>query len=288
MKKVNIVLAVLLAIALAAPATALTVTAGVDLWETSNNGGAYIDFSDDGIPAGTFCDSFPGFTGKIPVKGKRVKSSPDLGTTDTIIERLNDVDLQVGGPAGHVDIVIRVLSLQATERFSACGESWAVDAYTNPDDQPTSKLSIKATSGAGGSFSANLDVNGTVRFVSAKGTVTITDKVNLVTTNASWASDVKRGVKAAGPIKVDSNGDGVEDLSLPGTSNFHPGWNGTIPTPVPHSGPHPTQPPQPCAASTTTSSSAVIGAPNPTPIPACSTPVIINETQPVTGIVLSE
>jgi hypothetical protein len=284
MKKVTIVLAVL-AIALASPALALNVTAGVDLWETSDNGGAYIDFRDNPIPAGTFCDAFPGFSDIIPVKGKRIKSTPDLGTTDTIIERLNDVDLQVGGPAGHVDIVIRVLSLQGKAAFSACGESWAVDAYTDPDQQTTSKLSVKATSTGGGSFSANLDVNGTVRFVSSKGTVTITDKVNLVTNDASWATNPKRGVKAAGPIKVDSNGDGIEDLGLPGTSNFHPGWNGGTPVPVPHSGPHPTQPPQPCVVATTPSSAVVV---QPQPTPNCSTPVIINEIQPVNGVLIGD
>lgn len=290
MKRVTTVLAVVLAIALAAPASALTVTAGIDVWETANNGGAYIDFRDNGgIPKGTFCDSFPGFNGIIPVKGKRVTSSPSLGTTDTIIERLNDVDLQVGGAAGEVDIKIRVLSLEATESFSACGETWAVDAYTDPDNQPISKLSIKALNNAGGSFSANLDVNGTVRFVSSKGTYTVTDKVTLVTTDASWAVNPKRAVKAAGPIKVDSNGDGQEDLDLPGTANFHPGWNGNVPVPVPHTGPHPTLPPQPCVVSSTPSSSLATGdaavvVVQPQPIPACSTPVIINETQPVIAL----
>lgn len=285
MKRLISLLVVVLAIAIAAPAMALTLSPGIDVWETSRDG-AYIDFSDNPIPAGTFCADSPAFSGQIPVRGRRLNASPDLGSTDTIIERLNGVDLEVGGAAGAVDIAIRVLSVAG--RFTACGSSWAVDAYTDPNNQPTSKLLVKATSSSGGTFSANLDVNGTVRFVSDKGTITLTDKVNLVTNNASWATNPPGSVKTAGPVKVDSNADGVQDLALPGTSNFHPGWNGPIPVPVPHSGPHPTLPPAPCSTTTTTttalSDGGVVHAPAPTPVPHCTKPVIVTEVTPISVI----
>jgi hypothetical protein len=48
-----------------------------------------------------------------------------------------------------------------------------------------------------------------------------------------------------GPLSVDSDDNGSLDLPLPGTSNFHPGYCGNTPVPVPHSGPHPTEPPVP-------------------------------------------
>lgn len=276
------VLAALLAAAFAVPATAqtFTVTAGVDLWQTANTG-AYIDFSNNPIPAGTFCPGSPAFAGQIPVKGRNLNANQNLGTTDTIIERTGDAIVTVNGPKVQTNIYMRVLSLVATNPFNTCGVAWTVDAYTKPYAQPLSTLWIKATSTAGGTFDADLNVDGSVRFVSSLGTVIIQDLVNLKTLNACWATNPRNAIKATNPLKVDSDADGIQDTVLPGTTNFHPGWCGNTATPVPHSGPHPTTPPTPCTiivnpALTDDNTKAVAQ-----PAPACAEPVIVSETQPI-------
>ena len=278
------VLAALLAAAVAVPATAqtLTVTAGVDLWQTANTG-AYIDFSNNPIPAGTFCAGSPAFAGQIPVKGRVLTANQNLGTTDTIIERTGNATLTIGGPAARVDIYMRVLSLVGVNTFNVCGVSWSVDAYTKPYAQPLSNLWIRATSTTGGTFDADLNVDGTVRFVSSRGTVQVNDLVNLKTVNACWATNPRGSIKASNPLKVDSDADGVIDLTLPGTTNFHPGWCGNTATPVPHSGPHPTTPPVPCTVVvnplTGDDNDRAVAAP--APIPACPISTTVEMIEPI-------
>lgn len=289
MKRSISLIAALLAAALAVPATAQTfvVTAGVDLWQTANTG-AYIDFSNNPIPAGTFCAGSPAFAGQIPVKGRTLTANQNLGTTDTIIQRLANASVTVGGASTQVPITMRVLSLVGTNTYNICGVAWSVDVYTNPYAQPASTLWIRASSTAGGTFDADLNVDGTVRFVSSLGTVIIKDFVNLKTVNACWATNPRGAIKATNPLNVDSDADGIIDLTLPGTTNFHPGWCGNTATPVPHSGPHPTTPPVPCTVVT-----PALGENDGTkavaqPIPICAEPVIVSETEPIKVIDASQ
>ena len=222
------------------------IPAGIDVWKTVANGTA-VDFSNNPIPAGTFCSGSAAFSGTIPMKGKMIKASPSLGTTDTIVERLEDAFVPVGGE-DTVDIRIVALSMKSQSPYQACGVDWDVDVYLDPDDQDITSLTIRRTNAAGGTFDATLSVWASVRFISSLGTVIVNDHVSLQTTSASWASNPTGAVNVAGPIAIDTNCDGEFDTTVPGTSNFHPGYNGNTPVQVNHSGPHPTLPPKKCTA----------------------------------------
>lgn len=222
---------------LASPASALTIQAGIDLFMTIP-GHTVVDFSDNPIPAGAFCSNSPAFTGQIALKGQPLVASPSLGTTDTIVERLHDVDVFPGGPAANVAIQIRALSMVGEELFRACGTEWSVQVSADPAAQRISSMSIEATSKSGGVFDSQLDVSGTITFTSTRGTVVINDDLQLKGFGSSWMADVPatRAANAA-PIKVDrvavdTNADGKLDLALRGTSNFHAGWNGALQVPV--------------------------------------------------------
>lgn len=284
------VLAALLAAALAVPATAqttLTVRAGIDLWQSAT--GSAIVFADNPIPAGTFCAGSPAFAGQIPVTGRRIAANQNLGYTDTILVRPSDLTLTVGGQAAQTSLMMQVLSVVGT--YSACGVTWNVDAFADPDTQPASTISIKATSSTGGTFDATLNVAGTVRFVSSLGTVLLKDDVKLVTTGACWATSSRNAVKATSPVKVDSDADGVLDLTLLGTSNFHAGWcpgTGTNPPTaqiVTHTGPHPVKPPPPCAIATALTESDNSRA---VALPACPIAEPVEMIEPIKVIEVSQ
>src|ERR1043166_1593525 len=83
------VLALFLA-ALPAAAADPVIQRGIDPWTTVPEL-TYANFEVNPIPAGFFCATYPGFTDQIWLKGVPLASdSPALGTTDTIVERLDN------------------------------------------------------------------------------------------------------------------------------------------------------------------------------------------------------
>ena len=216
----------------ATPAFALTIKAGIDPF-TTIPGHTVIDFSDNPIPAGVFCENSPAFTGRITLKGQPLVARPSLGTTDTIVERLHDVDVFPGGPAASVAIQIRALSMVSEELFQACGTEWAVQISADPAAQQVSSMSIKAINESGGEFSCQIDVNGDVIFTSGNGTVVAINDVDLQFQGigSSWMVDAPAPIKVS-QVAVDTNADGEVDLDLRGTSNFYAGWNGALQVPT--------------------------------------------------------
>jgi hypothetical protein len=234
----------LVAFAAVAPVSAqLTVLKGVDLFVSQS--GTMVDFSDNPLPTNFFgCGEK--FAGTIALSGKPILADKQIGNADTIIQRLNDIPL-VGG-SGSGSIRVAALCLKNNTWTDPCGHSWKVSVRLDQAaTQPAGTINITQTSATGGTFGSSMTVLGEVSWSDGFTTLgPVADSVNLTSTGGCWStSPGTGGLTVSNPLTVDSNCDGTLDKTLPGTSNFHPGWcpgTGTTPptwTPIPHSGPHP-------------------------------------------------
>jgi len=210
---------------LAVPAAASSVNPGIDLWVTVANGTS-VNFSGQAIPAGFFCPGSNSFSGSISLKGKNIAANMNLRGADTILERPL---LAVLGSVAQVPLIIRVLSLQDVTPHSVpeCGASYDVFVRLNPASQPQGSITINHSMPTGGTFNSVLPVDTLVTFTdTVTGDVkTISNSTVLTTSTACWNHvPGPGGIVVNGPVTVDSDGDGILDLTLPGTSNFAPGW----------------------------------------------------------------
>ena len=224
---------------LTAPVSAQpTIVHGVDVFQTSTSQPTSADFATNPIPADFFCHGSAPFTGKIELKGVPLMTTPPGVTTngDTIVERLQD-GVFSGGVA---TIPVQVLALQLTSSalFSvACpgrNTEWRVDACLCPGEQPITEIQVKVDQACGcGHFDGDLELNTCLRFTRvvrgrATGQVAgpIKQSVMLKISDTPWCPKPGPGEPVIqGSFAVDTNCDGTPDLNLPGTTNFHPGWD---------------------------------------------------------------
>jgi hypothetical protein len=208
---------------------------GVDLLETSTTGGTSVSFAGSPIPAGFFCTGSAAFAGTIGLKGVPLATIPAgaAGTADTIIERPANTAFGTGGVA-NVQAIVRALSLTSTANLTiACPGSgttqWRADACLC-GTQPTNTLQATLSTSCGnacGSFNGQLRLNVCLRFTRIGTTVTagpITQAVILNVNATPWCYRAGPGSRVAAAFTVDTNCDGVPDLSVPASSNFFPGW----------------------------------------------------------------
>ncbi|HEV8577640.1 MAG TPA: hypothetical protein VGX68_01050 [Thermoanaerobaculia bacterium] len=245
---------VVCALALAAlPAAAQTLTAGIDVWTTPDDGSAYVDFTDNPLPAGYFCASSQPFAQRITLKGSAIATSPSgvLGSTDTVVERTGDVD--VSGGQGSTTIHVRAISFVNRTAISVPGCSDTFSAKVGlSGTAPAGSITIHSSGTAGGTFDASFSVPGKITFTNNTTGLPLrtpaTETISLQTSGAPWADSVGTGgIAYPNPVSIDTNGDGVADDSTPGTTpGFAPGWshgcNPPCPVKVDHNGPHPTWP----------------------------------------------
>jgi hypothetical protein len=140
------------------------VEAGFDFWQTLSSGATAYPFANDPLPAGFFCPGSEPFKGRINFEGVPLETNPAsiLGTTDTIIERLDNAVFNARGVA-KTRIRGRALSLVATEPFkNSCG-TWKVTA-TLANDQPVTEMIFRREHQYGGNFDANLRLKIRVAF----------------------------------------------------------------------------------------------------------------------------
>jgi hypothetical protein len=250
------------ALALAAPASSQILTAGIDVWTTPNDGSAYVDFTQNPIPAGFFCTGSQAFAQKIAVKGSPIATTPSgvLGSTDTIVERASDVNLSSG--VGSTAIRVRAISFvnSAAISVSGCSNTFSAKVGLN-GAAPNGNLTIRGSVSAGGTFDADFTVPGKVTFTNNSTGQPLSDSVaetvRLQTTGAPWSTSVGTGgIAYANQVTIDSDGNGVPDYTTRGTTpGFAPGWWNGVPVKVDHHGPHPTwplpppPPPPPCPRS---------------------------------------
>jgi hypothetical protein len=161
------------------------VPAGLDYWQTLSSGATAYDFSNNAIPAGFFCNGSAPFKGRVNFEGVPIHTEPAgiLGTTDTVIERLDEAVFDDGGTA-RTRIRGRVLNLQGTELLkNACGQFKVTARLTH--DQPTSPMIFHAANQYGGTFDAQLRLRVQVSFtdVRTKRTLSLVRDVYLPTVN---------------------------------------------------------------------------------------------------------
>ncbi len=229
----GIILGFLLALPVLA-ASATTIVHGIDIFTTS--GGTQADFASNPLPADFFCTGSSAFSGSIPLTGVPLTTVPAgvAGSTDTVVERLADGVFGSGGTA-TIPVVIRALQLRSASNLTVfCpaegNVDWRVDVCLCGLQPNTSiTASIDPSCGTCGVFDGTLQVNACLRFVRLDTGATagpVRQSIKLSITQMPWC--YKGGLREtviADPFSVDTNCDGQPDLTLPGTTNFHPGWS---------------------------------------------------------------
>ena len=215
-----------------------TIDAGIDVWQTGDGGGSGVNFKYDPIPKDFFCEGSPIFDGYIALRGQRLKSdNPQLGNTDTLIERLDSVSFGRNNKT-VTRTIIRALSLVGLEPLRIpCDHGtmdWEVSVALRPgfdEESYTSELTIARPSSraAGGTFHGTVLVPARITFSSGGRSLILDHDVKLeVPENppSQWTYAPGRGgVIVTRSLVVDGDGDGVMETEVPGTSNFNPGWS---------------------------------------------------------------
>lgn len=132
------------------------VPAGLDYWQTLSFGATAYSFARDPLPAGFFCAGSAPFTGQVLFEGVPLRTDPAgiLGTTDTVIERLDDAVFNAKGVATS-RLRARALNLRGTEPVkTACGSFKVTASLT--EDQPVTSITFHRQHKAGGLFNADL------------------------------------------------------------------------------------------------------------------------------------
>ncbi|MDJ0835269.1 MAG: hypothetical protein QNK37_02070 [Acidobacteriota bacterium] len=147
----------ILALAISAMASD-KVPAGFDVFQTLGGGATAVDFADEPIPAGFFCDESPAFKSKIKFEGVPLATEPAglLGSADTIIERMDDAVFKDGQAVARM----RIRAIHLESRYAldtACGQ-WQVRAGL-VNDQPVTEMRYKQVDEVNGNFFADLVLN---------------------------------------------------------------------------------------------------------------------------------
>ena len=202
---------------------------GIDVWETKGDGSTFVDFARTPIPAGFFCPGSAPFTAKVAFQGVPVVTGTlkALGNTDTIVQRLDDAVFDKRGVA-VTRTQVRALSLRSVTPFeTGCGK---FDATVRLDGvQPVTQMVIRRQDENGGTFSGPLSLNVKVSFTPvgrvSREALEIPLEVRFpAKAQYPWRTKTLAPVPA-GFVRVDTDGDGVADTYLPGTSNFFAGMS---------------------------------------------------------------
>jgi hypothetical protein len=219
---------ILLGLSLVIPATAATNTvySGIDVWRTPGDGRTFNDFKFEPIPAGFFCANSQPFEGRITFQGSPIATDEGyaLKRTDTIIQRLDDAVFDKRGRA-ETRIQFRALSLVSTVPIkTSCGQ-FNVKAVLD-GEQPITRMRILRENQTGGFFIAPLALNVKLLFTPAgrPNARPLVLKQSIRFTNnplLPWSEEAGgQAFVHEAAVKVDTDGDGRPDSSLPGTSNF--------------------------------------------------------------------
>jgi hypothetical protein len=199
---------------------------GVDLWMTVA-GFARTSFAQEPIPAGFFCEGSQPFTGTVTFKGVPLAMEParSLGSIDTVVRRLDDVTFNDKGE-GSTRIQLMALSLASTQPIeTSCGK-YDVAVSLAPGEQPTTTMRIVRTDALGGTYTAPLALNVKAVFTPVAGSPgarrELTRRIELGPGSHSVWAYVTTPQYPAG-VRIDTNGDGKPDTSLPASTSFKAG-----------------------------------------------------------------
>ncbi|HSS48964.1 MAG TPA: hypothetical protein VLX28_08455 [Thermoanaerobaculia bacterium] len=182
------------------------VPAGLDYWQTLSGGATAYSFASNPIPAGFFCAGSAAYTGNVSFEGVPVHTIPSgiLGTTDTVIERLDDAVFDAQGN-GRTRIRGRSLNLVSTEPLkSSCGLFKVTANLTT--DQPDSPMVFHRTFAYGGTFDAQLKLRVNINFTNvASGKVfSVVRDVYLPTVNSTPFAMGAVAVACATPVDAEA------------------------------------------------------------------------------------
>lgn len=212
--------------------------AGIDVFTTPDNSETFVDFTEEPIPAGFFCQGSRAFTGKIEFQGVPVVTGEGgvLGDTDTIVERLDDARFDEDGVA-TTRVQIRALQLASTSPIETdCGTYDVRVALSGR--QPVTQMKIIQESAQGGRFLAPIGVNARVIFTPTGGGAALSVAKDVrfpADPRGPWSTKADDAApQVSGSVQVDTDFDGRVDTQLPGTSNFAAGIRpGTVLTRTP-------------------------------------------------------
>jgi len=202
-----------------------TIHRGDDFWQTAGAGSTFTSFGEDPIPAGFFCLGSRPFAGTIALEGLPLVTDPPgfLGSIDTIVRRLDDATFDEKGVA-NTRIQLLALSLASAEAIDVGCDSPFEVTVSLAGEQPMTEMKILRRDEDGGTYVAPLALNVQVVFTPADGgePLQIHRDIRLGPgTNSVWDTNDRLGTTAWGePVRVDTDGDGVADSVLPGTSSF--------------------------------------------------------------------
>ena len=213
---------ILLLGALPAAAANSTIRRGIDTWTTVPEF-TFASFWANPLPAGFFCAEFAGFTGQIWLQGVPLASTePDaLGTTDTIVERLDNAVFNRNGVA-RTRVQVRAIQLTGIEPLkTVCGDYHV--RVTLDGEQPISTMRIFRDNAKGGRFQVPLALNTKITFTRVDDEAEQFELAFPVRFSVNpyhrWTYAPPQA-KRIGEVMVDTDWDGTPDTLLPGTSNF--------------------------------------------------------------------
>jgi hypothetical protein len=186
-RRIIVALSLLLLVAGAAFAGSARIASGYDYWQTLGSGATRYDFGQQPLPADFFCVGSEPFRATVNFEGVPLRTAPAniLGTTDTIIERMDDAVFNKAGVA-TTRIRARAMDLVATKLFSnSCG-AWKVSA-TLAGRQPVTRLTFHRAHKFGGVFDADLKLRVGVTFtnVATGDTRTVVRLIDMPTVTAT-------------------------------------------------------------------------------------------------------
>lgn len=200
---------------------------GIDIWRTPDDGKTSTDFAAQPLPAGFFCEGSKAFTGRVEFKGLPIATDRTgaLKETDTIIQRLDDAAFNARGVA-TTRLQVRALSL--VSRAAVQTDCGAYNVRVSLDGrQPTTLMKLFRDGDEGGRFLAPLALRIKMTFTPVTGgEERVVRRLVRFSTDPrfTWSTDEsKRAIRQSGWIKIDTDGDGLPDTHVPGTSNFAPG-----------------------------------------------------------------
>ena len=228
---------------------AVNIPAGDDAWMTPPDGGTFVDFVNDPIPAGFFNDSVA-FAGKIAFQGVPLVTNPPgaLGVADTVVQRTSRTGSLAVGQSAPVSIVFLALSLRAINPITVTNtdgstELWDVRAGLTGAGQTVGSMTITRAHADGGTYDSTLHADVQLVFTQispATGEVrTLVESMTFGAPGESWTLVNGPGGFQPGQLQIDPlpggveldvDGDGFLDgVFTIGRSNFQVGvkWNPT-------------------------------------------------------------
>ncbi|MEM7051727.1 MAG: hypothetical protein AAF604_18815 [Acidobacteriota bacterium] len=223
----------LAALLLAAPTFAANdfIAAGPDLWETTSNGSTRADFLLEPIPAGFFCNGGEAFRGAIGFKGVPLATHPNhiLGSTDTIVQRLDDAVLNDSGH-GSTRVQVIAMEFEGLDLVKTDCGTYSVRTVLE-GEQPITNMEIIRTSDDGGIFLAEIAVRVRLIFTPIeareKGARSLVRELAFAPApNAGWSTKAGHGgVETPTAVMVDTDADRQPDTWVYGTDGFVTGWS---------------------------------------------------------------